>query len=182
MQRRGKLILLPPNRVCRTYPGGRTLDELAKALGPADTHLAEGWIASTTRAVNRSREHLAEGVSQVCVGHDPARHDFAQLLASDPEYFLGAGHAAKYGAQPQLLVKYLDSGTRLHFQVHPTREFARRVLGAPSGKTEAYYVRGERWPGAPSRPAGRGARPTPNPPAISTSASSDRPHRRSCVT
>jgi mannose-6-phosphate isomerase len=50
----------------------------------------------------------------------------------------------KYGAQPQLLVKFLDSGTRLHFQVHPTREFAQRVLGAPSGKTEAYYVLGVR--------------------------------------
>jgi mannose-6-phosphate isomerase len=37
-------------------------------------------------------------------------------------------------------VKFLDSGTRLHFQVHPTREFAQRMLGAPSGKTEAYYV------------------------------------------
>jgi mannose-6-phosphate isomerase len=74
------------------------------------------------------------------VGHDPTPRDFARLLASDPEYFFGRAHHAKYGAQPQLLVKFLDSGTRLHFQVHPTREFARRVLGAPSGKTEAYHV------------------------------------------
>ncbi len=159
MQHRGKIILLPPNRVWRTYPGGRTLDTLALSRierragrpAPADTHLAEDWIASTTRAVNRGREPLAEGVSQVCVGDDPARHDFAQLLASDPEYFLGAAHVARHGAQPQLLVKYLDSGTRLHFQVHPTREFARRVLGAPSGKTEAYYVLAVREP-SPSAP------------------------------
>ena len=137
---RGRLILLPPNRVWRTYPGGRTLDELAGAPSPADTHLSEDWIASTTRAVNRGREDIGEGVSQVRVGHDPVPRDFAQLLAGDPEYFLGRAHVAKYGPQPQLLVKYLDSGTRLHFQVHPTREFARRVLGAPSGKTEAYHV------------------------------------------
>ena len=140
MLHRGKLILLPPTRVWRTYPGGRTLDALAGVPAPADTHLSEDWIASTTRAVNRGREHLAEGVSQVCVGDDPVPRDFAQLLSSDPAYFLGESHAAKYGAQPQLLVKYLDSGTRLHFQVHPSREFARRVLGAPSGKTEAYHV------------------------------------------
>jgi mannose-6-phosphate isomerase len=154
MNHRDKLILLPPNRVWRTYPGGRTLDELARrnAAGlagvpaPADTHLAEDWIASTTRAVNRGREHIAEGVSQVFVGSDPTPRDFAQLLASDPGYFLGAAHVAKYGAQPQLLVKYLDSGTRLHFQVHPTREFAQRVLGAPSGKTEAYHVLAVRGP------------------------------------
>ena len=144
MSHRGKLILLPPNRVWRTYPGGRTLDELAGAPAPADSHLAEDWIASTTRAVNSDRESIAEGVSPVRVGHDPALHDFARLLASDPEYFLGSAHAQKYGAQPQLLVKFLDSGTRLHFQVHPTREFAQRMLGAPSGKTEAYYVLGTR--------------------------------------
>lgn len=144
MSHRNKLILLPPNRVWRTYPGGRTLDTLAGAPAPADSHLAEDWIASTTRAVNRGRETIVEGVSQVRIGLDPTLHDFAQLLARDPEYFLGADHVRKYGAQPQLLVKFLDSGTRLHFQVHPTREFAQRVLGAPSGKTEAYYVLGTR--------------------------------------
>ena len=144
MPHRGKLILLPPNRVWRTYPGGRTLDTLAKVPAPADTHLAEDWIASTTRAVNRGREEIAEGVSRVRVVLDPAPRDFAALLAGDPEYFLGAAHVKKFGAQPQLLVKFLDSGTRLHFQVHPTREFAQRVLGAPSGKTEAYYVLGVR--------------------------------------
>lgn len=144
---RGHLILLPPNRVWRTYPGGRTLDALAHAPAPADTHLAEDWIASTTRAVNPPEAALASppsssppGISQVQVGLDPTPHDFAQLLARDPDYFLGAAHVKKYGVQPQLLVKFLDSGTRLHFQVHPTREFARRVLGAPSGKTEAYHV------------------------------------------
>jgi mannose-6-phosphate isomerase len=157
MTHRGKLIFLPPNRVWRTYPGGRTLDELAGAPVPADTHLAEDWIASTTQAVNRGREQIAEGVSQVCVGDAPATRDFARLLASDPEYFLGPVHVAKYGAQPQLLVKYLDSGTRLHFQVHPTREFARRVLGAPSGKTEAYYVL-----------AGRDSAPAVHPPLPSS--------------
>ncbi len=141
---RGKLILLPPNRVWRTYPGGKTLDQLARAAAPADSHMAEDWIASTTRAVNRGRESIAEGISQVRVGRETSLRDFASLLASDPEYFLGARHVQKYGAQPQLLVKFLDSGTRLHFQAHPTREFAQRVLGAPSGKTEAYYVLGTR--------------------------------------
>jgi mannose-6-phosphate isomerase len=163
---RGKIILLPPNRVWRTYPGGKTLDQLAGAPSAADSHFAEDWIASTTRAVNPSHagsssgDSLAStspGISQVRVGRDPALHDFAALLASDPEYFLGATHVRKYGAQPQLLVKFLDSGTRLHFQVHPTREFAQRVLGAPSGKTEAYYVLGTREverPGAIPEPAG----------------------------
>jgi mannose-6-phosphate isomerase len=150
---RHKLILLPPNRVWRTYPGGKTLDQLAQIAPPADSHFAEDWIASTTRAVNppgagiwprAPQPDLAPGISPVRLGNEPGVHDFAELLASDPEYFLGAAHVQKFGAQPQLLVKFLDSGTRLHFQVHPTREFAQRILGAPSGKTEAYYVLGTR--------------------------------------
>lgn len=164
MSHRGQLLLLPPNRVWRTYPGGRTLDALAGAPAPTDTHFAEDWIASTTVAKNppgtppyspppptdadpASRPSTlnvqlstAPGISRVLLGLDPTPHDFAALLASDPEYFLGAAHVARFGAQPQLLVKFLDSGTRLHFQVHPTRDFAQRLLGAPSGKTEAYYV------------------------------------------
>ncbi len=144
MNHRHKLILLPPNRVWRTYPGGRTLDTLAGAPAPADSHFAEDWIASTTRAVNRGREDIVEGLSAVRVGHDPAPRDLAALIAGDPGYFLGEAHLLAHGPQPQLLVKFLDSGTRLHFQVHPTREFARRVLGAPSGKTEAYHVLGTR--------------------------------------
>lgn len=151
MTHRGKLLHLPPNRVWRTYPGGRTLEGLAGAARPVDSHLAEDWIASTTRAMNPPQATLSAldaglggvkppGLSAVRIGASPTLHNFPELLASDPEYFLGADHVKKYGAQPQVLVKYLDSGTRLHFQVHPTREFARRVLGAPSGKTEAYHV------------------------------------------
>ena len=160
MPHRGQLILLPPNRVWRTYPGGRTLDALAHAAAPADSHLAEDWIASTTVAKNppEAPSSPRAGISPVRVGRDATPRDFAQLLAGDPVYFLGAAHARKFGAQPQLLVKFLDSGTRLHFQVHPTREFAQRVLGAPSGKTEAYHVLAVREDSPPNSPR-------PSPPA-----------------
>jgi mannose-6-phosphate isomerase len=139
---RDRLVLLPPNRVWRTYPGGRTLDQLAGQPAPADSHFAEDWIGSVTRATNVGREAIAEGVSQVrfTAAPDAPTHDLAALLAADPDYFLGSAHVAAFGPQPQLLVKFLDSATRLHFQVHPTREYARRVLGAPSGKTEAYHI------------------------------------------
>ncbi len=139
---RDRLVLLPPNRVWRTYPGGRTLDQLAGVPAPADSHFAEDWIGSVTRATNVGRESIAEGISQVrlSAAPDAPTHDLAALLAADPVYFLGSAHVAAFGPQPQLLVKFLDSATRLHFQVHPTRDYARRVLGAPSGKTEAYHI------------------------------------------
>jgi mannose-6-phosphate isomerase len=140
MNHRGKIVLLPPNRVWRTYQGGAELDRLAaSAPVPADTHFPEDWVASVTRARNAGREHLPhEGLSTVLVGGNA--HSLDTLLASDPAYFLGPAHLARFGPVPQLLVKLLDSAIRLHFQVHPTADFARLRLGAPSGKTEAYHV------------------------------------------
>jgi mannose-6-phosphate isomerase len=138
MTARGKVILLPPNRVWRSYTGGRTLDQMARAAAPGDSHFPEDWIASTTRAVNIGREEIIEGPSRVQVGG--VSQDFAALLTGDPEYFLGATHATRHGSEPHLLVKFLDPSIRLHLQVHPSADFARRRLGASSGKTEAYHI------------------------------------------
>lgn len=139
MTHRGKIVLLPPNRVWRTYRGGAELDRLASVGDPSDDHFPEDWIASVTRARNTGREHLAdEGLSRVRVGG--VEHAFDTLLASDPDYFLGPAHVARFGPAPQQLVKLIDSAIRLHFQVHPTADFARLRLGSPSGKTEAYHV------------------------------------------
>jgi mannose-6-phosphate isomerase len=140
MDHRHRIVRLPPHRVWRTYQGGRQLDELAGAPAPADSHFPEDWIASTTRAINPGREHIPEGVSPVLVGTEPTPRLFSDLLASDPAGFLGDAHATRYGASPQLLVKFLDPSIRLHFQVHPTPDFARRFLSSPSGKTEAYHI------------------------------------------
>lgn len=149
MTHRGKIILLPPNRVWRTYRGGAELDRLAAVGEPTDNHFPEDWVGSVTRARNAGREQLAdEGLSRVVVGG--VAHAFDALLADDPGYFLGAAHVSRFGAVPQLLVKLLDSAIRLHFQVHPTVEFARLRLGASSGKTEAYHVLATR-PGLDAR-------------------------------
>ena len=142
MSHRGHIVLLPPNRVWRTYPGGATLDRITGQSPPRDSHFAEDWIGSTTRAVNPARESIYEGVSQVRL--DNETHDLAELVASDPEYFLGADHVATHGLSLKLLVKYLDSAVRLHFQCHPSPDFARRILNSPSGKTEAYHILGVR--------------------------------------
>ena len=131
------LVRLPPNRVWRTYTGGRTLNRLSGS-DASDDHFPEDWIGSTTRAVNIGRESIPEGISSVLVGE--RTYSLNELLAQDAAYFLGEDHVARFGASPQLLVKFLDSAIRLHFQVHPTAAFAQRYLGAPSGKTEAYHV------------------------------------------
>lgn len=135
---RHRLVLLPANRVWRTYQGGRTLDSLAGHAAPRDSHFPEDWVGSVTRAVNPGRESIPEGVSSVRAGDE--NFDLRDLLARDPAYFLGPAHVARYGSDPRLLVKLLDSSIRLHFQVHPTADFARQFLQSPSGKTEAYHV------------------------------------------
>ncbi|MCF3652035.1 class I mannose-6-phosphate isomerase [Synoicihabitans lomoniglobus] len=135
---RDKVVLLPPNRVWRSYTGGALLDQISGASTPADNHFPEDWIGSLTRAISPGREEIAEGISTAIV--DEQSCDFGTLLASDPDYFLGADHVAKHGPSPMLLIKFLDPAIRLHFQCHPSQEFARRVLNSPSGKTEAYHI------------------------------------------
>lgn len=133
------LMLLPPNRVWRTYPGGRTLDALDRRSHPADGHFPEDWIASTTRAVNPGRDHAeTEGLSSVRFGG--GAHLLRDLMTAHPKALLGRDHVASHGAQAGFLLKLLDPAVRLHLQAHPTVRFARERLNSPSGKTEAYLI------------------------------------------
>jgi mannose-6-phosphate isomerase len=137
------ILRLPPNRVWRTYPGGRTLDALEGRRAPRDTHFAEDWVASTTRAINEGRESSPqEGYSSV--GFDGRTVLLRDLMEQAPEQVLGREHFERYGPNTQFLLKLLDSAVRLHVQAHPTREFAERHLGSSSGKTEAYVILGIR--------------------------------------
>ncbi|TEW54420.1 hypothetical protein E2R68_09100 [Psychromonas sp. RZ22] len=138
MHYKEQLITFTPNRVWRSYVGGKTLDRLQSVEVPTDTHFPEEWIASTVQAVNPGREEHIEGISTALISSQSV--DFAALIKSDLEYFLGPLHAKKYSHNPMVLVKYLDSSVRLHFQAHPTAEFAKLRLNSNSGKAEAYYI------------------------------------------
>ena len=135
---RGKLLRLRPNRVWRTYSGGLLLDQMEGRSPPTDGPYPEDWIGSTLRATNPSRDQPDEGLARVRFNDVEAR--LVDLVTDDPTYFLGADHVSRFGTNPMLLVKYLDSAVRLPFQVHPTREFSRQHLNSESGKTEAYYI------------------------------------------
>ena len=135
---RGKILRLPPNRVWRTYSGGRMLDQMEGRATPVDGPFPEDWLGSTVRAINPNREDGNEGLARVAF--DGGEAVLADLVAVDPEYFLGAAHLRRFGTNPMVLVKYLDAAVRLPFQVHPTVEFSRRHLNSDCGKTEAYYI------------------------------------------
>ncbi|NDV63420.1 hypothetical protein G0Q06_13220 [Puniceicoccales bacterium CK1056] len=137
MELSGRILTFQPERVWRSYPGGATLDRLQGKSNPRDDHWPEDWVGSTTEAVNPVKRPDGEGLARVVEGDQPR---FRDLLARDPVAFLGKDHTGAYGANLPVLVKLLDSAIRLHFQAHPTAEFARRHKLGPSGKAEAYHI------------------------------------------
>jgi len=132
------LIKLPQNRVWRSYLGGRILDELIGKSNPCDSRYPEDWIGSVTVARNPDSRNENEGISKIEIEEQELL--FTDLIALDPKYFLGKEHLARFGQKPMVLVKLLDSAVRLHFQAHPTAQFAKLHLNTTSGKAEAYHI------------------------------------------
>jgi mannose-6-phosphate isomerase len=133
-----KPIPLAANRFPRFYRGGSAIDELrGGAPGAAGAFLPEDWVGSTTAAFGSG----GEGLTYLEDGRT-----LREAIRSDPEGFLGRRHAEAYGDDPALLVKLLHAGERLPVHCHPDRDFARRHLGCPWGKTEAWVIVGADGP------------------------------------
>lgn len=129
-----KPITLGPNQIHRFYLGGAAIAEL-RGVPSEDDHAPEDWVGSATSVFG------SDGVGVTTL---PDGRSLPEALAADPEGFLGPDHAGRFGADPALLVKLLDAGERLPVHFHPDREFARRHLDCPFGKTEAWVVVGVR--------------------------------------
>lgn len=134
-----KIIKFSENRVWRTYQGGKQLDLIAGKDDPKDSNFPEDWIGSTVAARNIGREDILEGLAMV-TDDSGQSISFRDLLTQDLSYFIGNNGCVARTLDDIPLVKYLDSATRLHFQVHPTRTFAQTRLNSPRGKTEAYVI------------------------------------------
>ena len=102
-------------RVWRTYSGGKLLEAWKGLSETSDGEFPEEWVASTIQARNVGREHLIEGLStfQTQSGKIVG---LKSVIASDPERFLGSRHVEKYGDNPAVLVKLIDSVERLSIQ------------------------------------------------------------------
>ena len=133
-----KPIPLAANRFPRFYRGGSAIDELRGVAGGDGTFLPEDWVGSTTAAFGSA----GDGLTRLEDGRT-----LREAIRRDPEGFLGRRHAEAYGNDPGLLVKLLHAGERLPVHCHPDRDFARRHLGCPWGKTEAWVVVGVDGPG-----------------------------------
>jgi mannose-6-phosphate isomerase len=129
---------LAANRFPRFYRGGPAIDELrGTSTGAGGDVLPEDWVGSTTTAFGSA----TDGLTRLEGGRT-----LREAIQADPEGFLGRRHADAYAASPALLVKLLHAGERLPVHVHPDRDFARRHLDCPRGKTEAWVVVGTDGP------------------------------------
>jgi mannose-6-phosphate isomerase len=123
------ILKLPPNGIPRFYRGGPAIAELrGHEFGD---RVPEEWIASTTTVFGEDEL----GLSRLADGQL-----LRDVIAADPEAWLGPDHVARFGADPALLVKLLDAGERLPVHSHPDGPFAREHLGTKFGKTEAWIV------------------------------------------
>ena len=123
-------VKLPPNPIRHFYRGGPAIAEL-RGIDVGGDHSPEEWIGSATTLVGESER----GLSRM-----PDGSLVRDALAADPEGWLGAAHAARFGASPALLVKLLDAGERLPVHHHPDHPFAHEHLGRDFGKTEAWII------------------------------------------
>jgi mannose-6-phosphate isomerase len=123
---------LPANRLTRFYRGGPAIDELrGTPPRPGGETQPEDWVGSTTTVFGSA----GQGLTLLEDGRT-----LREAVEADPEGYLGPRHADAYGANPALLVKLLHAGERLPVHCHPGRDFARRHLDCPWGKTEAWVI------------------------------------------
>ncbi|MEX2680698.1 MAG: class I mannose-6-phosphate isomerase [Candidatus Sigynarchaeota archaeon] len=134
------ILDLPPNRTRRAYPGGLLLEELEGKSNPHDSDRPEDWVASVVAARNPGLAPIEnEGLATLRDGKGGSAL-LKDVIETDPCHYLGPRHVDARGTNPGFLLKLLDSATRLHVQVHPTREFARCHLNSPFGKLECYHI------------------------------------------
>ncbi len=126
---------LKPNRVYRSYYGGKNLDAFYKKSEPQNSMYPEEWVASTVRAFNAGREHITEGYSICETGER-----LVDLINENPKAMLGEEQINLHGERTSILVKLLDSAERLFIQCHPTVEFAKDNFNSDFGKTECWYI------------------------------------------
>jgi mannose-6-phosphate isomerase len=132
-------LFLPSNRVYRFYRGGALLEAFRGQPEPVDDVFPEDWVGSITPAVNPpARRRVNEGLSAVQANGAVAL--IADLVREAPIEVAGREVVDAMGSTTGLLVKLLDARERLPVHCHPTRQFAREVLGSPFGKAEAWIV------------------------------------------
>jgi len=142
-----KPLIIKETRVRRLYKGGVLIDRFRGSPKEEDGFLPEDWVGSTTLAVNRD-PISGEGISKIILKGKNTNSDYEmslQEILNVPEYANALfGEGAWMGKTPGILVKLLDSVTRLPLQTHPDKEFTNKYFNDTHGKCESWIVLGGR--------------------------------------
>ncbi|HEY7430574.1 MAG TPA: hypothetical protein VH641_07565 [Streptosporangiaceae bacterium] len=142
----------------RFYEGGSLTRAFRGLPERPDDWWSEDWVGSCTLAGNTGPDGEQQGLSPVEVpGAGPVT--LAELVGALPEEMVGAAFAERWGPITGVLVKLLSPAGQVPLHAHPTREWARRHLGSPHGKTEAWLLLDTPGDGAEPAYAGIGFQP-----------------------
>jgi mannose-6-phosphate isomerase len=119
------------------YDGGAGIDRF-RGRSPGTTDGPEDWVGSTCRLPASILG--PDGPPDAGLSTTPDGHVLLDLVRADPDGWLGAPLAQRFGGDSGLLVKLLDAGERLPVHCHPTRAFAGDHLGSLFGKTEGWII------------------------------------------
>jgi mannose-6-phosphate isomerase len=113
----------------RFYQGGALTREFRGLPGGPDDWWSEDWVGSCTCAGNPGPDGQPQGLSMVDLP-GAGQVTLKSLLEGWPEE-MGRG---------DVLVKLLSPAGPVPLHAHPSRAWARRHLGSPYGKTEAWIL------------------------------------------
>jgi mannose-6-phosphate isomerase len=142
----------------RFYEGGALTRAFRGLAERPDDWWSEDWVGSCTLAGNPGPDGRPQGFSPVEVPGGPPV-TLAGLVEALPEQMVGAAFADRWGPITGVLVKLLSPAGQVPLHAHPTREWARRHLGSPHGKTEAWILLDTPGDGGEAGYAGIGFQP-----------------------
>lgn len=128
-----------PERVWRTYLGGKLLEKRNGNEGAEDSHFPEEWILSTVEARNPDGQ-----IGGLCRAAFPEYEGTLTEFLSSVPGCLGKRADGTNRTDLGVLAKIIDSGERLSIQVHPDREKAKQFFRSSYGKTECWHILGRR--------------------------------------
>jgi len=121
----------------RFYEGGSLTRDFRGLPRRPDDWWSEDWVGSCTSAGNADPDGRPQGLSPVDL---PGAGTLSEIVQALPEDMVGARFAERWGPVTGVLVKLLSPAGQVPLHAHPTREWARRHLGSPFGKTEAWIL------------------------------------------
>jgi mannose-6-phosphate isomerase len=123
----------------RFYEGGSLTRSFRGLPERPDDWWSEDWVGSCTRSGNDDPHGRPQGLSPVGLP-GVGTLTLAEIVRALPEEMVGAGFAGRWGPITGVLVKLLSPAGQVPLHAHPTRDWARRHLGSPFGKTEAWIL------------------------------------------